>query len=577
MSRIGYSVALGLLLASGAARGAEKPTIAVFSGPTATIQNSGAPLITSNKTRRELGLPLIEGKDGEPLTFDKLYMQRLAAPVTVYVERFSAHPLEADVAELYGPAHGYLDATGKFHEQQTSPSDKAVYSITLKPEDGLYPLPYAAIQADGKPWDDSAAYKGAPFEKIRQQFYPDGSRILEEIERNGGRIYELAKYHFYRAAPAGGYTKGISASKRTDQGTGDIPPEKRGIDFFRYGEHPANAPRGRLAIATNIVQKAMSSGNYAGGIWLEGSPNVEETSWWLNLAIDTDKPIVVHSAQRARGYVGADGDANIVTGVKYILSKGWADANGRNRLGGVLLVDNVLFSAREVQKGDARPGGYVATGGFGGIVGTVEGSGHTVVTFIPNRKHSFTSDVRVTTLPSETMGVTRKSGKLMQIPVAVKDSSGALLPTAIPFVGIVKASRWRDTDTFASGESEVDVMARIEDNLKKEPLAGFVQEGATGGGLTFPVEEACKRAALTGFPVVKVSRGNPFGFVHGSDDDLYIEGSNLTATKARLLLMASLMKLGSLPPAADPKKPTEAELKAIKAKIAEYQAIFDSH
>jgi hypothetical protein len=33
--------------------------------------------------------------------------------------------------------------------------------------------------------------------------------------------------------------------------------------------------------------------------------------------------------------------------------------------------DSQIFTAREVQKADARPGGYIATGGHGGITGTV--------------------------------------------------------------------------------------------------------------------------------------------------------------------------------------------------------------
>lgn len=34
-----------------------------------------------------------------------------------------------------------------------------------------------------------------------------------------------------------------------------------------------------LARLTNVVQQALASGQYAGGIWLEGSPFVEETSY----------------------------------------------------------------------------------------------------------------------------------------------------------------------------------------------------------------------------------------------------------------------------------------------------------
>ena len=56
-----------------------------------------------------------------------------------------------------------------------------------------------------------------------------------------------------------------------------------------------------------------------------------------------------------------------------------------------------------------------------------------------------------------------------------------------------------------------------------------------------------------------------------------IAGSNLSATKARLLLMASLLKEGALPACADPSAPTDAEKDAIAAKVLVFQAIFDSH
>ncbi len=89
---------------------------------------------------------------------------------------------------------------------------------------------------------------------------------------------------------------------------------------------------------------------------------------------------------------------------------------------------------------------------------------------------------------------------------------------------------------------------------------------------------ALKRAILTGMPVVRVRRGNAEGFTKPpSANELIISGSNLTATKARLLLMACLMKFGSLPPVADVDHPTGHEIKTIKTKLIEYQAIFDTH
>jgi L-asparaginase len=52
---------------------------------------------------------------------------------------------------------------------------------------------------------------------------------------------------------------------------------------------------------------------------------------------------------------------------------------------------------------------------------------------------------------------------------------------------------------------------------------------------------------------------------------------NLTAIKARLLRMASLMKLGSLPAAADPLHPTPAEHAATAAALSAFQEIFLTH
>src|SRR5690348_17950999 len=126
----------------------ERKRIAVFSGPTATIQNT-VPLVTSNKARAKYALPLLTNDDGSAQRFDALRPQRLAAPVTVYVEQFSAHPLEADAAELYGPPDGWVGSDGQVRDERHGPGDKPVYAVELRPEDGVYPLPYMARQADG--------------------------------------------------------------------------------------------------------------------------------------------------------------------------------------------------------------------------------------------------------------------------------------------------------------------------------------------------------------------------------------------------------------------------------------------
>ena len=564
----------------------EKPKIAVFSGPTATIQNS-EPLVTSNKARENYGLPLRLNPDGTPMRFDVLRAQKLAAPVTVYIEQFSAHPLERDAAELYAPADGYLDSSGVFHKQPTGPNDKAVYAVTLRPEDGLYPLPYMARQANGQAWEIDGTEKNVPAELCRVPFFPDGSRLFEEIDRLGISdegvgclLTAKADFDFYRALPSGGYAKGRAFGERTDVGKGDIPAEVRGTDFFPYrpGYLRNEPPMAALARVTNVVQQALRSGQYLGGIWLEGSPFVEETIYWLNLLIDTHVPIVGNSSQRPHGAIGNDGDRNIVDSVDYITSKIWADESGRDFIGAVAILDEQIFTARDVQKADARPGGYVATGGHGGIIGRMGHPGAPQFTFKTVKRHTYTSAVNLSQLPKEVQGSRIQGSTAGTIAVPIKDSAGNLLSTAIPKVTIVKHARYLPEDTSGDASSEVDILARIEKNLRDAPLAGFIAEGsAPFGSMSNAVDAALKRATFSSMPVVNVSRGNAAGFVDKSRHPLAIPGSNLTATKARLLLMACLMKFGSLPSAADPAHPTQVEIDAVKAKLAQYQEVFDTH
>jgi len=98
-----------------------------------------------------------------------------------------------------------------------------------------------ALQADGQPWDADEAAPFGPPDRARQPFYPDASRVFEEIDRLtpgddglGGHLARLADFDFYRPAPPAGYTRGQAEADRTDVGRGDIEPEERGRDYFPY-------------------------------------------------------------------------------------------------------------------------------------------------------------------------------------------------------------------------------------------------------------------------------------------------------------------------------------------------------
>jgi L-asparaginase len=562
-----------------------KLRVAHLAGPNATIQNT-PPLVTSNKARQKHNLPLLKSADGSMSKFDALRAQRLAAPVKVYVEQFSAHPLEQDAAELYASADGFVGTDGIFSKERRSASDKPVYEVELRPEDGLYPLPYMALQAGGEAWEEECAVPNAPAEKARQGSFPDGSRSFEEIDRLSvgadGRasvISSVAEVDFYRLLPPSGYKNGLAAALRTDVGEGDIPPEVLGKDFFPYKpRHLATAPpRPALARVTNIAQRVMASGRYDGAIITQGSPAVEETAYWFNLLIDTTAPICGNAAQRPQGQMSNDGPHNIADSLTYIGSKIWADESGRNRAGVVVIQEQRAFAAREVMKVDARPGGYVATGGHGGILGGINHLGIPKLLYVPVYKHTYLSEVNTSRLPSAVKAARAGRDGAEMIEIAIKGPDGDILPNAIPSVSIVKDGGYCAEDFGHDPELEPDLAFLVEHKLRLGRLAGFVTEGQVPyGSMTSRARQKhMERAVLSGLPVVRVGRGAPEGFADGTP--IFIAGSNLTATKARLLLMACLMKFGSLPPARDPDRPTASERAAIETAVEVYQHVFDTH
>ncbi|MFI5042662.1 MAG: asparaginase domain-containing protein [Acidimicrobiales bacterium] len=491
----------------------------------------------------------------------------------MYIEQFSAHPLEEDSADLYAPPDGYVDASGIVQRQRTAPTDVPVYAIELRPEDGLYQLPYAARQADGRPWEGDEVDPFGPRERARQPFYPDASRLFEEIDRFqigedglAGQLDRLADYDFYRAAPSAG---------RMRSG------ERAGRDFFPYRPpHLRRQPSRRtLAQLTDIVTRAMATDRYAGGLWLEGTPFVEETAYWLGLLVETTRPLVATSSQRPHGSLGNDGDRNILDAIRYLRSDAWADESQRDVLGVVVVVDQLVIAARSVQKGDARPGGYVATGGHGGVLGSVTTGGEVTISWRPTRRSTWRSAVRTSQLPDSVEAAMRDTaGARATNRVTIRSSDGALNEDAMPAVEVVKHAAYREPDDTIDAHREIGVMAVVDRLLFAGALAGLVAEGATPyGSMSESVEAALRIAICAGLPVVKASRGNADGPGEHRYNPLAITAGNLTASKARLLLMACLLKFGSLPAAADPEAPTPDELRAIRHALDAYQDVFDTH
>lgn len=164
----------------------------------------------------------------------------------------------------------------------------------------------------------------------------------------------------------------------------------------------------------------------------------------------------------------------------------------------------------------------------------------------------------------------------MEVPV--KDGDGRRLASAIPQVTLSKCAR------YAMDDYSDDQLKRWRSprgwprNLERFPLAGLVLEGNSPFGRSDESMTAALRAAVfSGMPVVCGGRGNAEGMVPATPGSVLLAGSNLTATKARMLLMACLLRFGATPPAADPLRPTVQEKEAVIAHLSDFQQLFDTH
>ena len=246
-------------------------------------------------------------------------------------------------------------------------------------------------------------------------------------------------------------------------------------------------------------------------------------------------------------------------------------------------MDEQIFAARTFKKGDARPGGYRATGGHGGVLGSA--SEDVRVWFRPAYRTTGSSEVAVKSLPAE-VAFQEYGDSPATASVRIKDDGGSLRGDSIAPVHMVKYGHYMAEEDTADPDVEVDIIARIERGLAQqasdEPGAprfhGFVLEAAAGTGSALPSQLAALAIAVySGMPVARVGRGDPEGALPSNPNDLTVEGSNLDATKARVLLRAAMLRLGRLPKARDPRNPTAQERESALAAIARYQELFDTH
>lgn len=117
------------------------------------------------------------------------------------------------------------------------------------------------------------------------------------------------------------------------------------IEVVEYGEYPGpHMDVDRLMEVREITKNLLSREEISGVIITHGTDSLEETAYFLDLTINSLKPVIVVGAMRSSSELGYDGPSNLAAAVCTAISP-------KARAKGVLVVlNNEVNAAREVTK-----------------------------------------------------------------------------------------------------------------------------------------------------------------------------------------------------------------------------------
>ena len=242
----------------------------------------------------------------------------------------------------------------------------------------------------------------------------------------------------------------------------------------------------------NRVNELLTSGKADGIVITHGTDTMEETAYFLNLVVKSDKPIVMVGAMRNSGSLSADGPLNIYNAVNVAMCK---KAVGK---GVMVVMNDEIHAAREVTKTNTTAVDTFKSPNSGKI-GTVF-YGNVKFYMNPVRKHTVNSAFDITKIKE------------------------------LPRVDIIY-SHSNDNPDFV--------------NLAVKNGAKGIINAGMGNGNPFPSAlEALGEAVKAGVLVVRGSRvGSGETTLNGEVDDGkygFLASDNLNAQKARVLLMLAL-------------------------------------
>lgn len=248
---------------------------------------------------------------------------------------------------------------------------------------------------------------------------------------------------------------------------------------------------GLLKIAKR-VNEILAQPEVNGVVITHGTDTLEETAYFLNLVVKSEKPVVVVGSMRPATALSADGPLNLYNAVAIA---GSPEAAGK---GVFVSLNDQISAAREVTKTNTTSLNTFQSYDMG-YLGYVE-LGKPYFYRVPLRKHTVATPFEVSTL------------------------------STLPQVEIIYGY---------SGNRPALLNAAITDGAK-----GIVYAGTGDGSISVQLEPAAIAASKNGIIIARSSRGGSGRVVRNGeekdDENGFVVADNLTPQKARILLMLGL-------------------------------------
>lgn len=242
------------------------------------------------------------------------------------------------------------------------------------------------------------------------------------------------------------------------------------------------------------AQEVLDDPETDGVVITHGTDTMEETAYFLQLTLKTEKPVVLTGAMRPATALSADGPMNLFEAVQLAADR---EACG---LGVLVVMDDEIHSARDVEKAHTASLAALASPPFGPL--GIFAGGRPRLYRAPLRRHTAASPLF---LPEPSLPLPR-----VDILYTHADEDGALVEAAV-----------------------------------RRGAQGLVYAGSGMGSISAGAEPALRLAARQGITVVRASRTRAGAVVPSLpqwEQAGFVSGDTLTPEKARILLQLALLR-----------------------------------